>query len=402
VIPELRKNFNERWSHERYEALLRDITTRAGTSVPFRCSETPVFLPPDLLSTTVRYGRELYGQLAENRDYWSASDLAIPNQFRVPNEPEHPLFVQADFGLVRDSNGTLKPKLVEIQGFPSIYAFQFALGEAYRKAYKVDDFGSGPLFHLLDGLTSDDFTELLKRAIVGEHEPQEVVLLEIDPYEQKTLPDFLLTQQMLGIRIASLTEVKRKRRELFLDGKPIRRIYNRVIADELLAKKIQSPFDFRDDLDVEWAGHPNWFFRLSKFSIPWFRHPSVPRTWFLHELRELPDDLSQYVLKPLFSFAGQGVIIGPTQAQMDAIPPSERANYILQEKMDFVPTVNTPAGATKVEIRVMYIHDCGEMRAVTTVIRTGRGKMMGVDFNKNLDWVGASAGFYPSSALAGP
>lgn len=402
MIPELRQRFNERWSPEKYQSLLRNVTARAGTGVPFRCSETPVFLPRDLLTKTIRYGRELYEQLASDSDYRAASDLAIPDAFRVPNEPEHPLFVQADFGLVRDAGGYIDPKLVEIQGFPSIYALQFALGEAYREAYNVDELGGGSLSHLLDGMTPDSFAAVLRRAIVGEHDPAEVVLLEIDPYEQKTLPDFLLTQKMLGIRIASLTDVKREGRKLFLNGRPIRRIYNRVIADELVAKKVASPFDFRDDLDVEWAGHPNWFFRLSKFSIPWFRHPSVPRTWFLREWSEFPDDLSQYVLKPLFSFAGQGVIIGPTQAQIDAIPVSERSNYILQEKMDFVPTVNTPAGPTKIEIRIMYIRDRGEMQAVTTVIRTGRGKMMGVDFNKNLDWVGASASFFAPDALMHP
>lgn len=398
MIPQLRERFNERWSPEKYRALLQNLDERSGTHVGFRCSETPVFLPADLLATMVRYGRELYGQLASNPEYRKVSDGAIPDQFRVPNEPEHPLFVQADFGLIRDANGLLQPKLVEIQGFPSIYGFQFELGEAYRETYKLDELGDDTLCHLLERGTEKSFTALMNRAIVGGHAPEDVVLLEIDPYEQKTLADFLVTKRMLGIRIASLTDVKREGRKLYLGGKPIRRIYNRVIADELVAKKIQAPFDFRDDLDVEWAGHPNWFFRLSKFSLPWFNHPSVPQTWFLHELREMPGDLSQLVLKPLFSFAGQGVIIGPREEQIDAIPPSERQNYILQEKMDFVPTVNTPAGPTKIEIRIMYIQDAGEMRAVTTVIRTGRGKMMGVDFNKNLDWVGASAGFFPSDS----
>ncbi|MFL6452021.1 MAG: hypothetical protein ACJ746_30795 [Bryobacteraceae bacterium] len=397
MIPQLRQRFNARWSPDQYDVFLRNLAARAGTTVPFRCSETPVFLPPDLLARTIRYGRELYQQLASNPEYRKASDAAIPDEFRVPNEPEHPLFVQADFGLIRDRDGSLQPKLVEIQGFPSIYALQFAMAEAYRETYKLDELADAPLSHLLEGGTEQSFSEIMKRAIVDQHEPGEVVLLEIDPYEQKTLPDFLLTKRMLGIRIASLTDVERKGRQLYLDGKLIRRIYNRVIADELVSKKTQAPFDFREDLDVEWAGHPNWFFRLSKFSLPWFKHPSVPNTWFLDKLPALPGDLSQFVLKPLFSFAGQGVVIGPTEAEIDAIPDAQQRNYILQERLDFVPTVNTPAGPTKVEVRIMYIHDRGEMRAVTTVIRTGRGKMMGVDFNKNLDWVGASAGFFPPS-----
>lgn len=364
----------------------------------FRCSETPVFLPPSLVATMVRYGKELYAQLASNPEYRQASNLAIPEQFRVPNEPEHPLFVQADFGLVRGTSGEYEPKLVEIQGFPSIYGLQFVLSQAYFDSYRLEEMTGSKLDQFLDGHTQESYWDLLRRAILNGHPSEDVVLLEIDPYGQKTLGDFLVTKRMLGIQIASLTDVTKQGQKLYLDGKPIRRIYNRVIYDELVRKDIQPEFDFRDDLDVEWAGHPNWFFRLSKFSLPWFNHQSVPKTWFLSDapnLRNEPTSGSGWVLKPLYSFAGQGVTIDPTQEEIDAIPPSKRGDYILQEKMDFIPTVITPSGPTKVEIRIMYVHDGQELRPLTTVIRTGRGKMMGVDFNKNLDWVGASAAFYP-------
>ncbi len=291
MIPELRQRFNERWTPEKYGALLQKLEEESGARVGFRCSETPVFLPPDLLATMVRYGRELYDATSLQSGVQESFRCGDSREFRVPNEPEHPLFVQADFGLVRDEDGAHQPKLVEIQGFPSIYALQFTLAEAYRETYALDQITGSPLFHLLEGGTHKSYLRNTRRAIVGGCAPEEVVLLEINPYEQKTLPDFLLTRKMLGIRIASLTEVRQQGQRLFLDGKPIRRIYNRVIDDELVAKSIEPPFDFRDDLDVEWAGHPNWFFRLSKFSLPWFKHQSVPRTWFLHELSEFPDEL---------------------------------------------------------------------------------------------------------------
>ena len=120
---------------------------------------------------------------------------------------------------------------------------------------------------------------------------------------------------------------------------------------------------------------------------------SVPETWFLSDRKQLPENLDEYVLKPLYSFAGLGVKIGPTKEEIDAIPEDQRSDFILQRKMDFVANVDTPSGPTKAEIRIMYVHDGVELKAMTTVVRTGRGKMMGVDFNKNLDWVGASAGF---------
>jgi len=394
VIPELRRRFNENWTPQLYAEFLRDIDIRVGAHVQFRLSETPVFLPKPLLDKMVRYGRELYEQLAAHPGYRKDSEAAIPAQFRVPNEPEHPLFVQADFGLIREEDGALEPKLVEIQGFPSIYALQMAMAEQYQETYRLNEMMRAKLSHLLDDGTRGTFIDSLRTAIVHGHNPEEVVLLEIDPYEQKTAGDFLMTRQLLGIKIASLTDVKKEGRKLFFEGVPIKRIYNRVIVDELLRKNIQPSFQFTDDLDVEWAGHPNWFFRLSKFSLPYFRHPSVPPTWFLSDLPTLPDDLTNYVLKPLYSFAGLGVKIGLTKEEVQAIPSYERRNFILQEKLNFIPTIDTPSGPTKVEVRIMYIHNGVELKPVTTVIRTGRGKMMGVDFNKNLDWIGASAGFY--------
>jgi hypothetical protein len=395
VLPELRKRFNERWTPELYEEFKRSLNSAAGTNLQFRVSETPVFIPKPLLDKMIRYGRELYEQLAANREYRKASNGAIPAEFRVPNEAEHPLFVQADFGFVREPGGGLEPKLVEIQGFPSIYGFQMEMAETFLAAYKLPETVGCNLGYVLEGLDRDGYVDLLRRAVLNGHSPEEVVLLEIDPYEQKTLPDFLVTERLLGIKIASITDIRKQGRKLYVGDVPIKRIYNRVIADELVRKAIQPGFQFTDDLDVEWAGHPNWFFRLSKFSLPWFHHPSVPPTCFLSDVKPLPDNLNDYVLKPLYSFAGLGVKIGPTREEIQAIPEPERGSYILQQKMDFVPTLETPSGMTKVEVRIMYIRDRGQMRAATTVIRTGRGKMMGVDFNKNLDWVGATAGFFP-------
>ncbi len=390
MIPKLRAEFNHRWRPKLYADFLRDLDARAGTHVPFRCSETPVFLPRPLLDKMVRYGQELYSQLASSAEYRAASDVAIPAEFRVPDEPEHALFVQADFGLVREPDGTLEPKLVEIQGFPSVYAFQALLADQYRKTYDLHP----NLKRFIGDLNEISYFDLLRKTIISDHEPEQVALLEIDPLEQKTLPDFLLTRKHLGIRIVSLADVRKRGRKLEAGGIEIKRIYNRVIVDELVRKNIKLDFSFTDDLDVEWAGHPNWFFRLSKFSLPWFRHVCVPESHLLSEMRSLPGDLGNWVLKPLYSFAGLGVKIAPGRDEIASIPLAERRNYILQRRIDFVPTIDTPSGPTKAEIRIMYIWD-GALVPVTTIIRTGRGKMMGVDFNKNLDWVGASAGFYP-------
>jgi hypothetical protein len=394
VIPELRQRFNRDFHPEKYIHFLAGLNQAAGAHVGFRNSETPIFFEEELLSRMAMAGRELVEQLLANPAYKAASDRIIPNEFRVPREAQHPLFVQADFGIVRDDKGNYQPRLVEIQGFPSLYAFQPVLAAQYRETYGLD-----PTLHQnLGRLSPSAYDDLLRRAVVGDHSPENVVLLEIDPLNQKTLCDFIVTERLLGVRAICITQVVKEGSRLFhrRDGRlvPIERIYNRAIADELIRRQIKVPFDFRDDLQVEWAGHPNWFFRLSKFSIPYFSHPTVPRTWFLDEVSELPLPPENLVLKPLFSFAGLGVVVGPTAAQLAEVPQHLRHDYILQERVDFTPVIDTPYGPTKAEVRIMYLW-LDEMIPVNTIIRTGRGKMMGVDHNKGMEWVGASAAFYP-------
>jgi hypothetical protein len=404
MIPSLRKQFNANFTPEKYLTFLRRIDGACATHVQFRLSETPCFFQKELLERMAADGKELIRQLVDNPEYRAKSDEAVPAEFKVPNEVPHPMFVQVDFGLVRDARGELQPKLVELQAFPSLYAYQGPLAEAYIDAYGLRELASGvgpqtsaQLKYFLSGLEKDSYHELLRRAIVGAHDPENVILMEIDPAHQKTLPDFLLTEKMLGVRAVDIVDIKKESSRLYYErgGKrvPIKRIYNRAIVDELERKNVKLNFDWRDELDVEWAGHPNWYFRISKFSIPYLKHASVPKTWFLDRLEEIPPDLENYALKPLYSFAGLGVVIAPKKEDIAAIPAEKRPYYILQERMHFEPVIETPFGGTKAEVRVMYIW-LDELTPVLTIIRMGRGLMMGVDHNKNMEWVGASAGLY--------
>jgi hypothetical protein len=390
MIPSYRQDFNARFTSEKYDRLRREMAARCGMEVPFAICETPGFFPDALVKHMGDDGKALIRQLVDNPEYRARSEASIPAEFRVPNESQHPMFIQVDFGLVRDAAGDLQPKLVELQAFPSLYAFQAVLSQAYIDVFELDP----KLRYFLSGLDSAEFLRTMKEAIVADHDPANVVLMEIYPEEQKTRPDFLLTEKLLGIRTVCITKIRKEGRKLFYeeDGQriPIERIYNRTIVDELERKDVTLPFDFRDDLDVEWAGHPNWYFRISKYSIPYLKHPSVPRTWFLDQLPEVPADLDNFVLKPLYSFAGLGIIIPPTRADIEAIPPSKRSEYILQERLNFEPIVETPFGLTKIELRIMYVW-LDELVPILTVARMGRGLMMNVDHNKNQSWVGSSA-----------
>jgi hypothetical protein len=408
MIPFLRKQFNASFTPAKYHAFLRRIDDACGAHVQFRLSETPCFFAKSLLDQMAENGKNLIRQLVESPEYRARSDASIPAEFRVANEPPRPLFVQVDFGLVRDQNGELQPKLVELQAFPSLYAYQVTLAQSYLEVYGLENWASGSrsrapvsgntrLNFFLSGLDEKSYRELLRSAIVGTHDPENVILMEIHPQAQKTLPDFLLTDKMLGVKTVDIEAIKKQGSQLYYerDGRrvPIRRIYNRTIVDELQRKEVKLGFDWRDDLDVEWAGHPNWYFRISKFSIPYLRHESVPKTWFLDRLERIPEDLENYALKPLYSFAGLGVVIAPKKEDIEAIPGERRSEYILQERLHFEPVIETPFGGTKAEVRVMYIWQ-EELAAVLTIIRMGRGLMMGVDHNKSLEWVGASAGLW--------
>jgi len=403
MIPSLRRQFNQQFTPEKYQQFVKHIDQVCGTHVQFRLSETPCFFPKELIDRMARDGEALIRQLVDSPEYRKKSDEAVPPEFHVPNEAPHPMFVQVDFGLVRDSAGELNPKLVELQAFPSLYAYQGPLAQAYIDVYRLNSasgFGlpaSGQLKYFLSGLETDSYRELLRRAIVGSHDPENVILMEIDPLHQKTLPDFLLTEKMLGVHAVDIAAIRKEGSHLYYErgGKrvPIKRIYNRAIVDELERKNVKLAFDWRDDLEVEWAGHPNWYFRISKFSIPYLRHQSVPKTWFLDQLTEIPADLENYALKPLYSFAGLGVLIAPRREDVTVIPAEKRPYYILQERLSFAPVIETPFGGTKAEVRVMYIW-LDELKPVLTIIRMGRGLMMGVDHNTDMEWVGASSGLY--------
>ncbi len=391
MIPALRTAFNQSWTEAKFRDLVARLEMRTGATLGFPISETPCFFPKSLMASLSSTGLELVNQILDSPDAMAAANAIVPERYRGAAE-SIPTFLQVDFGLVRDANGAIQPKLVELQAFASLYGFQLAVAEAYRDAFQLQS----SLQLYLDDLDATTYYSIVADAIVGDNDPAEVVLMEIEPRKQKTWPYFVTTEQMWGVRAVDVSEVQREGWRLYYrrDGKAtqIKRIYNRVIPDELERKRIQLPFGYGDDLELEWAGHPAWYFRISKFSIPFLRHASVPETRFLDGIESLPADRDRYLLKPLFSFAGGGIIFAPTDAQIAAIPMSERKNYILQERINFTPVIETPEGAAQAEIRIMYVRSGSELRPVLPLLRMGRGKMMGVDHNKGLRWVGASAG----------
>lgn len=395
MIPTYRKAFNQSFSKEKYQDFIKELE-KGFPEIPFRVAETPVFIPEDLKNKLIAAGEEII-RLIKKPDFKSLTQGSIPKEWQVPGENDHPHFLTFDFGICKDEQGNLSPKLIEMQGFPSLYGFQAHLGKTYKDSFDLPS-SLSPFFN---GITAEEYTELLKKVILGGHEPHEVALMDVDAKNQKTAIDFFITQAFLGIPILSLTEIYKEGEDLFYqaDGKKIqlKRIYNRLIFDEIAEQPhlFEQGFDPREAANVEWITHPNWFYRISKYTMPFLKSEFVPETHFLNTLESIPADLENYVLKPLFSFAGMGVIIDVSPADITAITDPE--NWILQKKVTYEPVVQAPDGGVKAEIRLMYLWpDQGEPQLCINLARLSRGKMIGVRYNADFDWVGGTVGLMDS------
>jgi hypothetical protein len=398
VIEPLRTAFNASWTESAYETYKERLAESAGSAIGFRVCESPVFLPPDLRDAMVQGALEIWADLLRP-DVLERSKAAVPREFDAPGSDDHPLFAQADFAIA-EVGGGLAPRLIELQGFPSLYAFQLLQG---RLCLEMVPGHGEPLEFLLSSLDDVGYRRVVGDAILGHHPPENVVLLDLDPPGQGTYPDFAATEKLFGIRAVCPTDVTKSGRELWYerDGKRTRilRVYNRVIVDEVVEKKVSLPFRFTDELDVEWAGHPNWFFRWSKHALPGLRHPLVPEARLLSEFDQVPDDLSEWVLKPLFSFSGTGVKVDVTPQDLAAVPEKDRASTLLMRKVDYAPVVVAPdGGRSRVEVRVMFVWRDGKPLPVTMLARLSQGRMMGVKFNRDKTWVGSTSCLWPRTS----
>lgn len=391
MIEHYRNRFNSFFTEEKYVKFLAGLE-KGLTKIPFRVAETPVFIPEELKQQLIDAGEEIIA-IIKHPDFKTLTNNAIPAQWNVQGENEHPHFLTFDFGICKDEQGKLVPKLIEMQGFPSLYAFQPYLSKAYKETFDLPE-NLTPYF---EGLSEQEYIDLLKQVIVGNHQPHEVALMDTDALQQKTAIDFLITAQLLGIKILSLTDIIKEGNNLFYkDGEnriQLKRIYNRLIFDEIDGQTglFTNSFDPREKLNIEWITHPNWFYRISKYTMPFLKSKFVPETHFLNTLNNIPANLENYVLKPLFSFAGMGVIIDVTADDIRNINDPE--NWILQKKVIYEPIVQSPDGGVKVEIRLMYLWaDNAAPKLCINLTRLSRGKMIGVRYNQDFTWVGGTIG----------
>lgn len=397
MISSLRESFNSRFTPEKYQKLLHMISTRYACAPAFRVAESPFFIP-DLLKQRLLEATTLLAAQISRPDLKQLTQGALyDDSVTVQGEDDHTTFLQMDFAVCLDESGDPTPRLIEIQGFPSVYFFQYMVADAYKEAYELP--GNLTCF-FQPGMSSQDYISLMKSIIVGDSDPKHTILLEIEPEKQTTYIDMAATSAELGIPVLCVTQLRKRGRQLFYQNAAgeeivVHRIYNRVIFDELFAQTdLQLAFSFTDDLDVKWVGHPNWFYRISKYLMPFLQTPYTPECVFLKDLKELPPQLSDYVLKPLFSFAGSGVLVDVTAEDLRKIKDPE--NYILQKKVEYAPVLQGIGEAVKVEIRMLMLwpDEAPAPFIVNNLVRLSKGKMIGVKYNKDKDWVGGSVGFF--------
>ena len=394
MIKELREKFNANFTKEKYEAYMAELENLHPGSLDFRNAETPIFVPKDFTAKMLSACEDIIDVIVDPK-FIAMTDRGIPANVKVPNENSHTEFLVFDFGICENEAGELEPQLIEMQGFPTLYAFQAFHSELTAEYAELPENFSA----YLNGYNKESYVQLLKDIIVGDLNPENVILLEIFPEQQKTRIDFYCTEQLLGIKMVCLTKLIAEGDKLFYMNNgvktAVKRIYNRIIFDDLQKQEgLGEIVDLTKPYDVEWAPHPNWFYRISKFTLPFIENPFVPQTYFLNELKQMPADLQNYVLKPLFSFAGMGVVIDVTMDDIDAVKDPE--NWILQKKVKYADVIKTPDEPAKAEIRLFYFWKHGWARpvGVHNLARLSKGKMIGTRYNKNKEWVGGNVAFF--------
>ncbi len=394
MIPKYRKLFNESFTLQKYQEFQDDVANDFDYLPTFRMAETPFFISKELKQQLLEGCQDVIN-LIQQDDFKQLTEKSLELNTKVPNEDEHTTFLAIDFGICEE-NGQVIPKLIEVQGFPSLFNYQYVLYNKFKKFYPFLE----ELTPFIDAISGEDYLALIEEAICNGHPKENVILLEIEPEKQNTKIDFYYCRRDIGVPIVCVTDLVKKGRQLFYkneQGKEIvvKRIYNRVIFDELeLRKDLKLDFSFSDDLDIEWAGHPNWFFRISKFILPFLKGKYFIETTLLSDLKEIPEDLENYVLKPLFSFSGTGVIFHVKREDIEAVV--EKDLYILQKKVNYIPIVQSPDGKVKAEVRVLCVWKKNDKAPtlLCNLVRLSRGEMIGVKFNKDKDWVGGTLGLF--------
>ncbi|MDI9337903.1 MAG: hypothetical protein QM539_05710 [Alphaproteobacteria bacterium] len=396
MIKSIRDSYNRNFSLEAYQAYNQKINSLFPGSLEFKICETPLFMPKEFWQKIEQGSSEIIDFILDP-NFKKCTAGALPKNLNIDQEGDHPECLVLDFGVCESKSGELIPQLIEMQGFPSLFAFQIFQDSSFKKFFNIpENFET-----YRNNLNKESYSSILNNIILGDCKPENVILLEIFPEKQKTRVDFAATKTVVGIETVCLTKILIENNTLYYmkDNEKIhiKRIYNRVIFDEVeqQSQEIQANAqEIFNKADVKFVPHPAWFYRISKYTLPFIKSTFVPETLFLKDLKDFPKNLEDYVLKPLFSFAGQGVVIHVKKEDLENIENKE--NWILQKKCVYKPIIETPDVPAKVEIRLFLFWPQGMKRPfiANNLCRLSKGDMIGVRYNKDKSWVGSSCCYF--------
>lgn len=399
MIPAIRTAFNEQFTEDKYQQYLAILNEPFKDPIPFRIAETPVFIDRVFKAQLMDVG-DYICQFITAPSFPSKTTDAIPKGLHIPNDAALPECIVIDFAIAEGQDGKTVPQLIELQGFPSLFAFELLQAQALEKVYHLPKNFSP----FLNGYSQETYLDFFKSMVLGDQN-KHTILLEIKPNEQKTRPDLMLTEAWLNVPIVCLSQIYLKDKSLFYQKNgtefKIERIYNRVVYDELMQQApifIQQFKLLEQAENIDWVNHPNHFFRISKFILPILRHASIPDAYLLADWKNnqiaTALNLDEYICKPLFSFGGQGVMLDPTIDTINTIIDPE--NWMLQKKVTYAAAIETPSGPSKAEIRLFYFWDkqIGRYVATNNLTRISKGPMIGVSYNNTATWIGGSISYF--------
>jgi hypothetical protein len=399
MIPAIRTAFNTQFTSEKYQQYLSILNAPFKDQIPFRIAETPVFIDQDFKRQLLDAG-DFICNFITDPNFSAKTTHAIPKGMNIPGENALPECIVIDFAIAEGPGGTIQPQLIELQGFPSLFAFELLQAQALEKVYHLPENFSP----FLNGYTQETYLDFFKSMVLGDQN-KHTILLEIKPNEQKTRPDLMLTEAWLNVPIVCLSQIYLKDKSLFYQKNgtefKIERIYNRVVYDELMqqAPIFIQQFKLLEQAEkIDWVNHPNHFFRISKFILPLLRHLSIPEAYLLADWKNNQNatalNLDEYICKPLFSYGGQGVMLDPNSKSIHAINDPE--NWILQKKVTYAAAIETPSGPSKAEIRLFYFWEkqLGRYVATNNLTRISKGPMIGVSYNNTATWIGGSISYF--------
>lgn len=393
MLKDIRIAFNQAFTDERYQRYLDYINQHYPNSVGFRIAETPLFFSKEFKESITLAGEAICHQLIQPA-LLKQLCKGIPAGFNIDAYNTLPNCILLDFAITENGR---EPdySLVELQAFPSLFAYEIIQNNALLQSYSIPNGFSA----FLNDYDEKSYLSLLSQLIKGDN-PNETILLELDPEIQKTCIDFYCTRDYLNIPIVNIRDIYFKEGKwYYLSGgkeSTFKRIYNRIVFDEIKENEaiVETYIQLANDSQLTWFTHPIHFFMYSKYALPYITHPKIPKTVFLDQVNIQKTDFTRKVIKPLFSFAGKGVMIEPTQESVQSI--TNKAQWICQEKIHYVQGILTPKDPAKAELRIFFLKDpkTNVFKAVFNLARLSKQALINTAQNSNDTWVGGSMAFF--------